>query len=138
MNWIDPRHSKTPKRQIPILIWYLGLRGKLRYWTFMLEPKKIFFPLTRAKPDRPNLGIWAHFVHFCNSYVVPNFKTFIIFCEKGILGENFWLAFIKYIFLEYLIWLKDLTLLAFSVFSRKCRLRFMHINRFNLPSFLYF
>ena len=103
MNWIDPTHSKTPKRQIPILIWYLGLRGKLRYWTFMLEPKKIFFPLTSAKPDRPNLGIWAHFVHFCNSYVVPNFKTFIIFCEKGILGENFWLVFMKYICLKYLI-----------------------------------
>ena len=95
MNWIDPTHSKTPKRH--------GLGGKLRYWTYMLEPKKIFFPLTSAKPDRPNLGIWAHFVHFCNSYVVPNFKTFIIFCEKGILGENFWLVFMKYICLKYLI-----------------------------------
>ena len=103
MNWIDPTHSKTPKWQIPISMWYLGLKCKLRYWTFMLEPKKNFFPLTSAKADRPNLGIWAHFVHFCNSYVVPNFKTFIIFCEKGILGENFWLVFMKYICLEYLI-----------------------------------
>ena len=103
MNWIDPTHSKTPKRQIPILIWYLGLRGKLRYWTFMLEPEKSFFPLISAKPDRLNLSIWAHFVHFCNSYVVPNFKTFIIFYQKGIFGENSWLAFIKYIFFKYLI-----------------------------------
>ena len=69
----------------------------------MLEPEKSFFPLISAKPDGLNLGIWAHFVHFCNSYVVPNFKTFIIFCEKGILGENFWLVFMKYICLKYLI-----------------------------------
>ena len=69
----------------------------------MLEAKKSFFPLISANSDRLNLGIWAHFVHFCNSYVVPDFKTFIIFNQKGILGENFWLAFIKYIFLEYLI-----------------------------------
>ena len=100
--------------------------------------KKNFFPLISVKLDRPKLGTSAHFVSFCNFYLVTNFKTFLIFCEKGILGENFWLAFIKYIFFEYLIWLKALTLLAILVFLRKCRLRFMHIYCFNLPNFLYF
>ena len=138
MNRIDSTHSKTPKWQISISIWYFGLKCKLRYWTFMLEAKKNFSPVISANSDRLNLGIWAHFVQFCNSYVVPNFKTFIIFYQKGILGENFCLAFIKYIFLEFLIWSEGLTLLAFSVFSRKCRLRFMHIYCFNLPNFLNF
>ena len=127
MNWIDTTHSKTQKWQISILIRHLGLKCKLRYGACMLKTKTNFFSLISVKVDRPKLGTCAHFVSFCNFYLVTNFKTFLIFCEKGILGENFWLAFIMYIFFEYLIWLKALTLLAILVFLRKCRLRFMHI-----------